>query len=182
MFISLESTVGRREWCFKQLHRNPTASIYLLANHLDYNWNSTQIMWMIFSRLMIITSINTHAWFVCFGGVCLFVFSSSSVYNPSISISSSKSDNQAHVSPLTTKLDPHPFYLWSLRCVQYEVGQLFEHLIEGKSHVVLWQQLHWQVGQQTGGQLSVAGLSFQGQGHSQGGELKLMGTQVELLQ
>lgn len=70
------------------------------------------------------------------------------------------------------------FYLWSLRCVQYEVRQLLEHLVEGAGHVTLGQQLSRQVRQQTGGQLSVAGLAFQGQGHSQGGELILMWAKV----
>lgn len=76
----------------------------------------------------------------------------------------------------------HQFYLRSLWCVQYEVWQLFKHLVEGAGHVTLWQQLAGQIGEQAGGQLSVAGLAFEGQGHSQGGELILMYAQVELLQ
>lgn len=81
-----------------------------------------------------------------------------------------------------TVCSAYQFYLWSFRCVQYEVWQLFEHLVEGAGHVILCQQLNRQIRQQAGGQLSVAGLAFEGQGHSHGGELVLMGAQVELLQ
>lgn len=73
-------------------------------------------------------------------------------------------------------------YLRGIWCVQDEVRQLFEHLIEGVGHVPLCQHLARQVGQQAGGQLSVAGFAFEGQGHSQRGDLVLVLAQVQLLQ
>lgn len=76
----------------------------------------------------------------------------------------------------------HLFYLWGLWCVQNEVRELFEHLVESSGHVTLRQHLSRQIGQQAGGQFSVARFAFEGQGHSHGGELVLVWAQVESLQ
>lgn len=75
-----------------------------------------------------------------------------------------------------------PVYLWSLWRVQYEVWQLVQHLVEGAGQIALRQQLPGQIGEQARGQLSVAGLAFQGQGHGHGGELVLVRPEVQLLQ
>lgn len=73
-------------------------------------------------------------------------------------------------------------YLWSLWRVQHKIGQLFEDFVKGAGHVGLREHLADQVTEQPGGELPVAGLPLQRQGHSQAGELVLVVAQVQLLQ
>lgn len=111
-----------------------------------------------------------------------FIFN---LLNPDFAFLPSKANSnkiRSTAPAATVSASDYQLYLRGFWCVQNEVRQFLQHLIESMGHVTLGEHLPRQIGQQAGSQLPVTGLAFQGQGHSHGGKLVLMMSQIELLQ